>query len=381
MTRFKRAILPYALIAFIICLHCATSYAQSKWRGILDRYEAICNECIELKIRADAGEKISSAKISTLLNQLATMRREIREGTSAMSQEERARFDNIRRRYYAIFYPDSYRKQLERDESSSQNQSAPPAATPQSGIAATQSAAANGAQQRFLASATAAKPKSVEHLAITIPIPQVDAGSLQTTLPQAIAAPYATGAGKTLPNRSGVPQEQPSLQSRLKLLHYGIMFCVGLTPNTSYGLRLSISGRESGWGGYIKYRSNFTACNTSYQCKSDGTTTGSTTAGSTIWTSGNTRHSLQLFAAGARVRICTIGTVEIGCSAGMGYGKYIAAWEDISNNWAEVTDYSHRGMVLDGGAEITLGMLELHIGGSTIGFKHHNLELGIGIRF
>ena len=65
----------------------------------------------------------------------------------------------------------------------------------------------------------------------------------------------------------------------------------------------------------------------------------------------------------------------------MGYGKYIAAWEDISNNWAEVTDYSQRGMVLDGGAEITLGMLELHIGGSTISFKHHNLELGIGIRF
>ena len=64
----------------------------------LDRYEAICNRSIVLKQRANAGETISSASVTSLLEQLASLRQTL-SGSGQMTAEQRQRFSRIKENY------------------------------------------------------------------------------------------------------------------------------------------------------------------------------------------------------------------------------------------------------------------------------------------
>lgn len=373
MKSLLRALLQITLILLIMGISCPKSSAQGDWKTILDRYEAICNECIELKIRADAGEKVSSSKISSLLNRLTTMRRQLREGVSAMSREERARFDAIRARYYAVFYPNAVPQKSTQEESSATQKITAKVVKEANWQQREEPRREKSAEKESVAKAEA--PPKVTRLdlhTINLPLPDLDLGRLKATLPESLSAPIAVRKE----SRQSLSQSISAARAPRRLW-YGVMFCASVTPNLSYGARLSISGRESGWGGYVKFRSNFTTASTSYQCSSDG----KIESGGAIWASGNTQHSLTLFSAGGRGRLFKGSIAEIGLSAGVGYGKYITAWEDISNNWAKVSDYSANGPLLEAGVYVAVGMFELHIGGSTTSFKYHELELGVGIRF
>ena len=78
---------------------CPAKAQDNYWDSILDRYEFICNECIDLKIRAVSGETITSGQISPLLESLREIREEIRDNAGAMSLRQKARFERIRKSY------------------------------------------------------------------------------------------------------------------------------------------------------------------------------------------------------------------------------------------------------------------------------------------
>ena len=77
--------------------------AQTDWDKVLDRYEALCNQCIDLKLRAESGEKVSGAEFSRLIGNLNNLRKLLREDSGSMSPAQRSRFSRIRDRYSNVF--------------------------------------------------------------------------------------------------------------------------------------------------------------------------------------------------------------------------------------------------------------------------------------
>ena len=62
------------------------------WDRILDKYESLCESCIQLKLKAEAGEKISKSAFGKLFSSLAELRTELKEGSGSMSEQQRERF-------------------------------------------------------------------------------------------------------------------------------------------------------------------------------------------------------------------------------------------------------------------------------------------------
>lgn len=69
------------------------------WEDLLDRYEFICRQCLDLQKRKDAGEDIPSRKLLVLVDELEQLREELRGVTGKMPPDARRRFEAIRRMY------------------------------------------------------------------------------------------------------------------------------------------------------------------------------------------------------------------------------------------------------------------------------------------
>ena len=69
------------------------------WEDLLDRYELICRQCLDLRKRKDAGEDIPSRKLLVLVDELEQLREELRGVTDKMPPAARRRFEAIRRMY------------------------------------------------------------------------------------------------------------------------------------------------------------------------------------------------------------------------------------------------------------------------------------------
>ena len=87
---------------FLTFFLCISLYAQG-WDAALDRYEQICDECINLRARAAAGEKVSSSAVTSLLGQLSSLRKTLGEAEGKMTPSQVARYDRIRGRYEDAF--------------------------------------------------------------------------------------------------------------------------------------------------------------------------------------------------------------------------------------------------------------------------------------
>ena len=69
------------------------------WEDLLDRYEFICRQCLDLQKRKDTGEDIPSRKLLVLVDELEQLREELRGVTDKMPPAARRRFEAIRRMY------------------------------------------------------------------------------------------------------------------------------------------------------------------------------------------------------------------------------------------------------------------------------------------
>ena len=94
------AVLIFALAGFFCAVSAdAEPASDRKWDRVLDRYESLCNECLAMKRKAEAGEKVSTKSLTRVLSDLEELRNVLKDAGGSMSPEQLSRFDNIRRRY------------------------------------------------------------------------------------------------------------------------------------------------------------------------------------------------------------------------------------------------------------------------------------------
>ena len=97
--KFKKIIFRAVLLLFTLPFLVPAKAQEKDWDRILDRYEHLCNECIDLKIKAQSGMKIKSGQIAPLLTDIREIRIQISQEESSMSNLQKARFERIRRSY------------------------------------------------------------------------------------------------------------------------------------------------------------------------------------------------------------------------------------------------------------------------------------------
>lgn len=148
------------------------------------------------------------------------------------------------------------------------------------------------------------------------------------------------------------------------------MGSVAVMPQMSYGLML---GYVKKFGGYIKFRSDFNFAQPSYQCNANGEIDG----GGLIWSSGKQRKSRMQATCGALFRLAGWCYPYVGA----GYGSRGVQWQDYEGQWAQVSDYSCKGIAAEAGLILKFGPVAVSAGASTTAFRYTDLEIGIGVMF
>jgi len=323
----------------------SASAQTSGWDTALDRYESICKQCIDLRQRSVAGEPVSAASLTELLGQLASLRSSLQESAGRMTASQRARFESIRLRYVEAF------------------------STPAS-------------------SASRALSPLQPPLESPSGMP-----SLMSVPPAVSVLPYGSGsfllrpdAGYASEYSSGYPAEQNKGEHRE--MRFGAVGFASLSP-----LRPGVMARlDFGRAGIFLKGSFRSARDHSYDCKSDGTT-----ASGFIWTTGNELAGATSFSAGGSLLLFSKdvrsgsgipydvasrpGFLSLRLYAGGGYGSRNVLWEDVSGQWAKVSDLSFSGLSADAGLLLDIGHITLMSGLSSIAFRNLDIEFGLGFIF
>lgn len=345
--RFCRSL---SVLALLLC--CVLTFASPKarnWDKVLDRYENLCDKCLELKQQADSGQNISKSKFSKLIKDLNSLKSELKEASGQMSPEQAERFAQIRDRFLEA----QGLKPKVRNE-----QPVPQAPKIQaSALAPTQIIVLQRTIQQTLPS-SGIKP---EDYIVELPEKQPNCPSLLE---------WESHDSLRLPKLERIAASKSSLLGR-KFFFSGIV-CVSVLPKASYGLLIALDPVESRLGGYIRMSSNFAARKHDYDCLSDGST-----SYGCIWTSGKTIYSTAQIGLGPCLRV----NDWLRLYSGLGYGSIVTLWEDSSGQWARVLDYSPRGLLAEVGAIVNFGKLDLSLGISCTALKVSELQLGLGYNF
>lgn len=88
---------------FLILASCRLGAQDRRWDAALDQYQQICDECINLRVRSAAGDRIQSSSVTSLLTRLSSLRKTLLDAKGQMSPAQRLRFDSIRLRYEEVF--------------------------------------------------------------------------------------------------------------------------------------------------------------------------------------------------------------------------------------------------------------------------------------
>ena len=319
----------YFTALFVLFAAWTASAQTMVWDAALDRYENICSQCIDLRLRSLAGEQVSATSITELLGQLASLRNSLQKATGQMTPAQRVRFERIRVRYSMVFSLSSSTKRT----------SILPLLEPVAGLPSLRPERPAALLSQGSLSGRSARPGSPGSLPLQ--------GSV---------------GGKA--SRAGISgRTQPEDRFR-----YGLIAYASIAPARP-GLMARIDmGR---YGIFLKgtFRPSHKA---DYTCFSDGTK-----PGGFIWTSGKEASSAASITAGATW--APVPTLRIYTGAGYGMKKFF--WEDASGSWAQVSDLSISGVCADAGLLFDLGHLTLMAGVSTSSFKAASFEAGIGFVF
>lgn len=368
-------------IIFLYITQSAGSFpmpAQTDWDKVLDRYEALCNQCIDLKLRAESGEKVSGAEFSRLIGNLNNLRKLLREDSGSMSPAQRSRFSRIRDRYSNVFGKGSRTKvRVNADEASGLGAGDVSHAENRTGKQAQAGyglAGSHGENSKY-----AGERSDSGHDAVNQGVDggTGERGAAGSTLyiPETLSRSgltseaFSFGTMNIIQRNKGI---DPNPKREPRRIAVGAAGMVAAAPEFLYGGMVSVVFRKNDWGAYAKYLSDYQSNSSSYSCTSDGKF-----SGGKMWLSGNTRTSSYMFSAGARKVIWK----GLGAFAGVGYGEHSVYWEDVSGNWAKVTDSSVNGAIIEAGVSYTLKPVEFFVGVSTISFGYNSLECGIGLRF
>ena len=336
---------------------------KQNWDRILDSYSELCNECIELKLRSEAGEKIPQKAVTKLFARLEELRGSLSGAENQMSEEQRRRFEAIKRRYVQAFSP-------------------APEAREASELGTEQSKAQNVEQRKEQSRSGGAKSSERQSSGSNSGKGETIAQSEEMKITrEKVALPLVCASFKTEAEHYS-ESSIPAPKARLKMenregkdaaYHFDVLALASVMPTPGASLALSFTPAGFPVGGYLKATSNFISPRSyAYSCLSNG----SSGAGK-VWLSGEESRSLWQLSAGAVIPI----SESFSLSAGLGYGSFMLSWEDISGSWVKVEDLSVSGAVLEAGLTCRFRQFILGAFLGTTRFRSLNLEFGLGLRF
>ncbi len=170
------------------------------------------------------------------------------------------------------------------------------------------------------------------------------------------------------------PQRDLDLPPSLRLWKYRtdfILLAEMSAPDLSFGLRAGLKGRT--FGGYLACRSNFFTASPDYTCLSDGTLE----SGGTFWPGGSEKTTSFTASAGLLAETSPWLILYIGA----GYGSHQLLWQDIDGTWAQVSDWSAKGLSAEGGAIFRWNHLAFSAGVSSVSFRTCSAMVGVGFCF
>ena len=308
------------LLTFFILFSALDATAQSgRWDSALDRYEDICNRCIDLRQRSLSGEAVQASSVTVLLSQLAALRNNLQEAAGEMSPSQRARFESIRLRYAEAF-------------------GAPP-----------------GTRSFF---ESIVPSSSLPALTLSQP---AFTGAVQSQL----LGRFSTGLPQVKLDNAGSSADHHCLR-------FGIL-AFGSFPPLQPGLMTRVDFRRVGF--FVKGTISLIPMG-DYACLSDGTT-----ESGFIWTTGQERTGVSSLSVGGTCAIADSPSFALRVYVGAGLGKRTVQWEDASGSWAQVSDLSSSGLSADAGILFDFGHLSFMAGLSSLSFQTAQCDLGIGFRF
>lgn len=302
-------------VPVILCLvlSCLRLTAQNDCDSVLDRYEQICDKCIELRGRMAAGEAVEYGAVTGLLGELGKLRAQLRSASGSMTKEQKDRFAAIRARYDGS--GSSEGKRTARSGKSPRKASAKDIAPPE--------------------------PSKVRHERIERLLPSPGVPSL----------PICTSFAGALAPRPQTSAQSPVIGPSPWRFDAALSFQFNATPAAGF----FASASYKALGAFLSARTNFvSAIRESYDIASDGRIEG----GGLFWGQGVSNYSLRSICAGPVWHILP----SLALYAGAGYADSSLTLLDAGGKWARVSDYGSRGLAAEAGAVLTIGKVNLLAG-------------------
>lgn len=339
MTRhviLESLLLPLLLIAGTVCVR-----AQERWDDILDRYATICDQCIELRQLISAGEAVPDKSVSSLLQELSTLRKTLQDASGAMTPAQRTRFQTIQQRYAAA----------------SGERSPIPSKQVQSAPVPKRAPVAREPEQTNVS-----VPRDTVLLPTGTILPSGKAVTLQVP---GLTDPATLHHFETMTDPGVIVIPDPPLR---KHSFIDVLALYGHGTASSFGMMAA--GSIGRWGAWVAGRSNFTPAGAAYDCSSNGQT-----ASGKFWGNGQSRFGIWSVSGGPLW--CPLPW--LGVYAGAGYAREELDWQDAENQWARVRDYSYSGICWDAG--VMLHWKHLAISAGCDWSRHFTVTIGLGVHF
>ncbi len=226
------------LVSFLLMLFLmfpASAQRTDGYDRALDKYESICDRCLELRARAEAGQSVDTEALRGLLAELSSLRKTLSGASGKMSAVQSERFEAIKARYT-------------------------------SGI--------DG------------KSKAAEFLPRLNPLTTSGLRAKDFGISERETRREAEAEASTNPAR-----ESSSRKSVVSDVRAAVLASGGCFPTPSFGAMAAVSWR--GVGLYAGYRGNFRSGEYDYVCSSDGVS-----EYGRVWASGAVRQSRGVVTGG-----------------------------------------------------------------------------------
>ena len=371
----------HIFIAFL-CLLAASSVAQAQndWDSVLDRYEKIALQCMSLRDKAAAGERVSQKSVTELFGELNRLRNSLQQASGKMTAKQRERFRRVR---------ESYDGKMDGQDGTLRLRSG--TVDSRSGTVDRNTAEASSHQPVGERSRTAVGEQSripvgersrTAGRSMVEPLPKVEGWPvgleiLRSAQNDILSKSSLGSAQNDNLSRNNTPVIQNGAAGGVKDLIFNAIPTLSIGDTRQGGIFLSLSrGRL---GGYLSARTNFVSQLYAYECLSDGTTSGP----ETFKGKGGQRIGEYSLSAGAVINALPWLSVF----SGAGLGSSTLCWNDSLDAWARVKDYSASGLQVEGGVVFHLRNLSLLCGVSWLTVRPTSgpfmpvFTLGAGVSF
>ena len=376
----------HIFIAFL-CLLVASSvaHAQNDWDSVLDRYEKIALQCMSLRDKAAAGERVSQKSVTELFGELNRLRTSLQQASGKMTAKQRERFRRVRESYDGKMDGQDGALRLRSgtvESPSGTVESRSGTVEGRSGTVESRSGAAERNTDEASSHQPVGERSRTTGNSMVEPLPKVEGWpvmpeilrSAQNDTLSISSLGFAQNASLL---RNDTPVILNGAVGGVKDLTFNAIPTLSIGDTRQGGIFLSLSrGRL---GGYLSARTNFVSQLYAYECLSDGTTPGP----ETFKGKGGQRIGEYSLSAGAEINALP----WLSIFSGAGFGSSTLCWNDSLDAWARVKDYSASGLQVEGGVVFHLRNLSLLGGVSWLTARPTSgpfmpvFTLGAGIRF